>query len=268
MSVLLCRQKARQPFETEKLNIRIWSEQELCYVIWHYPLLCFDHFLSEKLYLWIEQELQMKPLADRLRQSQAQGEPEENQLLSILQECNYYDVNEVRAFGQRMVEYKNHPAWELVRMEAQFLCRVGKFSLGYDKLCASNELMEQEISAAGEEPELEKLLKEKADILCDMAAVRLRMFDEAGALELLVQSEMTSPSARAQQMRYLINGAGNVSEEEKQVLDEEKAEAQETARDSRAYREVEALFEKDSVQIFREAAEIVRNWKNKYRGMS
>lgn len=267
LSVLLCRRKAQHPFRHDKLNINLWSEQELCYVIYNYPLLCLGSFLSETLFSWIERELQMKDLAEKLRKSRKDGESVENQLLMILQDCDYYDVSEVRDFGGRIQELKRKPPFELACMEGMILYRSDKLQMAYDKMEEAVRLLDQDFRQTQDDSGMDALLHRKADIFCDMAAIRLRMFDTGRALELLASSEMCCANRRAGQMRYLINGTGDISDREKQELDEAKEAAVERARKSQAYRDVEMLFEKDSVRIFREAGEIVRNWKRTYRAM-
>ncbi len=265
--MLLCRQKAKAPFRHDKLNINLWNEQELCYVIYNYPLLCTGSFLTEALFSWIEQELQMKDLAEKLRKSKKEGESAENQLLGVLQECDYYDVSEVRDFSERIQELKKKARYELAYMEAMILYRSDKLQMAYDRMEEAVRLLDQEFRQTRDESGMDQLLRRKADIFCDMAAIRLRMFDTARALELLASSEMCCANPRAGQMRYLITGTGEISDREKQLLNEAKEAALERARNSAAYKEVEALFENDSVRIFREAGDMVRNWKKTYRAM-
>ena len=67
MSFILCRQEeVTHPLYIEALGVHIWSSQELCYVIYNYPLLAMDHFLDERLTEFIEKELRMTVLAARL----------------------------------------------------------------------------------------------------------------------------------------------------------------------------------------------------------
>ena len=50
MSLLLCRQEAvTRPYYMETLDIHLHSSQELCYVIFHHPLLVMDGFIDEGL---------------------------------------------------------------------------------------------------------------------------------------------------------------------------------------------------------------------------
>ena len=82
MALLLCTRDARNPFYNEKLDIRIWSLQELCYVIYNHPLLTLHGFVTPELADWLRDELSMGFLAARIRQlmASAPGEGEEDQL--------------------------------------------------------------------------------------------------------------------------------------------------------------------------------------------
>ena len=267
MSLLLCRQKAETPFLHSKLNIGIWSEQELCYVLYHYPLLCLKGFLDERLFDWIESQLQLKKLADTLRKNMQMGESAENQMLTILQECNYYDVDEVLAFSSRMMELKKCSGAELVHMEGMLLYQAEKYSLAYEKFEESIRMLDQLIHRTGDEEEPRKLTERKADIFCDMAVIKLRMFDRNKAQELLISSEMTYYNKRAVRMRYLATGTGELGDNEKAELDACREEALQKARESEEYRAVSGLFEKDSVKIMKEARSYISRWKNNYRKM-
>ena len=47
MSLILCRQEeVKNPLYIEALGIPHLSSQELCYVIYNYPLLAMDHLLG------------------------------------------------------------------------------------------------------------------------------------------------------------------------------------------------------------------------------
>ena len=62
--IKLCRQEeVKNPLYIEALGIHIWSSQELCYVIYNYPLLAMDHLLDDSLTEFIEKELQMTVLS-------------------------------------------------------------------------------------------------------------------------------------------------------------------------------------------------------------
>ena len=55
MSLLLCRrEKVKHPFYIEVLGIHIYSSQELCYVIYHHPLLVMNDFVDASLFFLCE----------------------------------------------------------------------------------------------------------------------------------------------------------------------------------------------------------------------
>lgn len=267
MSIILCKKKADRPYYHAKLNIAVRSEQELAYIVYNYPLLCIDGFADERLFSWIENQLQNKRLANTLRVNAKAGESIENQLLCILQECSYYDVDEVVEFGKEMAKLRKCTADELVRREARLLYAAGKYQLAYEKLSESARMLDAAMRKMKNGPDKTALKEKKADVLCDMAVISLRMSDENKALELLISSELTYYNKRAVKMRYLINGAGDLSDEAGEELDRIKAEAAADAHNTKGYREIESLFEKDSIRILKEARLILSRWKNNYRMM-
>ena len=67
MSLLLCRrEKVKHPFYIEVLGIHIYSSQELCYVIYHHPLLVMNDFVDASLFFFVKNELGLGFLAGRM----------------------------------------------------------------------------------------------------------------------------------------------------------------------------------------------------------
>ena len=79
MSLLLCRrEKVKHPFYIEVLGIHIYSSQELCYVIYHHPLLVMNDFVDASLFFFVKNELGLGFLAGRMEKLvEAGGRPEE-----------------------------------------------------------------------------------------------------------------------------------------------------------------------------------------------
>ena len=62
MSLILCRNEpVKQPLYIEKLGVHIYSSQELCYVIYQYPLLALNGFVDENLVEFINELEQILP---------------------------------------------------------------------------------------------------------------------------------------------------------------------------------------------------------------
>ena len=101
MGLLLCGRSAQHPFYYEKLDINLWSIQELSYVIYHYPIMLPTDLVDRKLTGWIRDELHMGFLAAKLEQymgSGKGGELQERLLLMILRESNYFTKQEISHF--------------------------------------------------------------------------------------------------------------------------------------------------------------------------
>ena len=83
----------------------------------------------------------------------------------------------------------------------------------------------------------------------------------------MISSELAYYNKRAVKMRYLISGAGDLGDDEKAELDKLKNEAVKASHETKGYKEISSLFEKDSVRILKEAKPIISRWKNNYRMM-
>ncbi len=78
MSLLLCRrEKVKHPFYIEVLGIHIYSSQELCYVIYHHPLLVMNDFVDASLFFFVKNELGLGFLAGRMESWWNRRPPEE-----------------------------------------------------------------------------------------------------------------------------------------------------------------------------------------------
>ena len=83
---------AAMPFYIEVFSANIYSLEELCYYIEHNLLLLEEDFLEEELFLWIEEEVGAKELAEKLRLS-VQGKKGLADVLMLLwQETGYWDA--------------------------------------------------------------------------------------------------------------------------------------------------------------------------------
>ena len=75
MSLLLCRlEPVKHPFVVAELGVRLFSSQELCYVIYENPLLVMEDFVDERLIQFIREDLDMDFLAGKLENWKKSGE--------------------------------------------------------------------------------------------------------------------------------------------------------------------------------------------------
>ncbi|NWO21890.1 hypothetical protein HW273_08260 [Oribacterium sp. oral taxon 102] len=98
MGLLLCTPRAEQPFYYEKLDRKLWSIQELCYILYRYPVVIPEDFVDAKLCQWLSQ-IGLQRLSERLLQFLQMGEEQDRLILRILREGNYYTEREIQDFG-------------------------------------------------------------------------------------------------------------------------------------------------------------------------
>ena len=267
MPLLLCRKQAKQPYFYEKLNLRIWSEQELCYLIVRYPLLTLDELPNTDLIRWIGRELLMPKLAERLLQAQKAGESRENQLLLILQSCNYYDASEIAVYRQRVMELRRYSRSDYLREEAAALFEAGRMNLARDSFLRAADALDEAERKEKNQDLREALMRKKANLYLDMAVVSMRLFEEQRALNEIAASELFAKTKRATRMRFLITGTGSLPDAEQDALQKRRRDAEETAKKSAAYRALVSVFDTDSVRRKAETAARIAVWKKEYRRM-
>ena len=86
-SLILChRKKAKQPYEISRVHMRIYTIEELCYYICNNLYLIDYTIINRQLCNWIDTELDMKELADKLREELRQNCSMEQFVLTILRE--------------------------------------------------------------------------------------------------------------------------------------------------------------------------------------
>ncbi|SFG19467.1 tetratricopeptide repeat protein [Oribacterium sp. WCC10] len=129
MGLLLCNKGARHPFYYEKLDIDIWSIQELSYVIYRYPVIIPSDFVDHKLTTWIRDELSMGILAAKLEQFMGAGDDtdQERLLLMILRESNYYTQVEISRFESEYKKLRNIDRHVFLNMLGDTYFRMGRY---------------------------------------------------------------------------------------------------------------------------------------------
>ena len=86
MSVIVCRQKrAGHPYFLEELGVNIYTCQELCYGIYHHPILFMDGIMNQNLVDFIRDEFGMGFVAARLEQRMKSGDKPEELLFLFMQ---------------------------------------------------------------------------------------------------------------------------------------------------------------------------------------
>ena len=308
MSLLLCKREAENPFYSEKLDIRLWSMQELCYVIYNHPLLAAEDLRdSEALCSWLREDAGQGFLAARLEQirmaAQAEKEdPTDELLLAILRDCNYYAPGEIEACRKKLLFYRECAPEDRSHAEGVSLFRLRRYRMAEDRFRAEEKLLRERAERMQPGQERDALLRRLAETICDLAVVRLHLFEKKEAEALLLEAEQTADCKRAARLLYVLRSPGQevgeagapvppersggekkvpaspeqpegghfleaLTDEEKSELDKKREEARLHALSGRQMRAIGTMFELDPVKRESACAALLRKWKKEYRRM-
>ena len=125
-SIILChKKKARQPYEISRIQRRIYTIEELCYYMCNHLYLIDYTIMNEKLCDWLEEELELKELADNLRQSILQNGSAEQFVVTILAHSSIYTTAELKQIQDILEKLKNQKPIEKQKYKADNLLESG-----------------------------------------------------------------------------------------------------------------------------------------------
>lgn len=127
-AVKLCRNKtAETPYYAESAGIHFYSVEELAFYLYENIYLADDGFVGEKLYEWLEKELGMKTLAERLRNGGSTGSNVYNHVMTILQASEYYSERELTELSQKIREISGMQTQERMKYKADEFLQNGNY---------------------------------------------------------------------------------------------------------------------------------------------
>ncbi len=269
MSLILCRQEpVKHPFYFEGLGVRLFSSQELCYVIYNNPILVMDQFVDDNLIQFIREDLDMAFLAARLEKLQQSGEEPDELLAMILHECDYYTASEVSRFRQNLTAYRRMPTAELFKAKADYLFsreQYGKAEAEYRKI------LDLPKTDRGDNAFQAKIYNNLG-----AAYARLFMTDKAcqayqKSFDLVKNDEILKRICHLTQWNtgLVLNERfqGLITDEMRQECEIEKEKAQAKAAQADSLKELERLFQKDPIKRLQGAGELIQKWKQEYRNI-
>ena len=265
MSLLLCGKRASAPFYSEKLNIRLYSLEEVCFVIQKYPLIAVDGLVDEAFADWVGSSGLAGTLSEELREGIRAGESSENLLLKVVQTANYLTMNEIRALSDALIEVRSMKPYERLRLTGKMYYEAGRLDAAYERFREALSVREKALGHGPDELELSIFQADRADILCDMVAVAMLRFDVPGALKLLDSIGSAGRYRRAEEYRYLITGDAFLPDEDKEALREKKRKLEVKARTTGRARKIKELSTGDYMKFTNYAEATLREWKQEYR---
>lgn len=121
-SLILCHKKrAKQPYEITRVHICVHTIEELCYYVCN-NLYLIDHtFMNRQLCDWIDTELELESLANRLREELSKNCTQEQFVLSLLKGSVIYNISEINKIQIRLDKLKNQKDVERAKFKADCL---------------------------------------------------------------------------------------------------------------------------------------------------
>ena len=112
---------AKTPYYAEATGIHLYSIEELAYYLYENIYLIDERMIDEKLYSWIEMELGLWKLAERLRNGRGSGNHIYNQVMVILQASEYYSEREIGELSEKIKTISGMQAQERMKYKADDL---------------------------------------------------------------------------------------------------------------------------------------------------
>lgn len=269
MSLILCRQeKVKNPLYIEALDIHIWSSQELCYIIYHYPLLAMDHFLDERLTEFVEKELQMTVLAVKIENGLRNGDNEDELIFMLLEECHFYSPKEIAAFRQKVSSYRAMDNLEFAKVTADYYVSLRQYGTA---ISCYEKLLDDRSNKAADDEFLGKIWN-------NLGACYAGLFWFDKAMQAYEMSWIYKKDpATVKRMYYLtlMNPQLHVKKRfGREVLESKKEEWKDAFREavkqagkSEKVRKVEEMFNQEEKRRRKETGELLSRWKSGYRTM-
>lgn len=121
-AVKICVHKtAKTPYFVEATGVHLFSIEELAYYLNENLYLIDDRIVNEKLYSWIEWELELPKLAEKLRAGRSTGSHVYNQMMTILQAADYYSEKELVELSEKTKSISHLQTQERMKYKADEL---------------------------------------------------------------------------------------------------------------------------------------------------
>ena len=117
--VILCTKKeASHPFIFLNTKVEINTYEELCFYIYNNTVLISKSALSDKLFDWIRDELDMPELAAKLVTLSNKTPFAQDLLVEILNEGDYYEPEEIKTYVEAWQKYRRLTASQRKKLKA------------------------------------------------------------------------------------------------------------------------------------------------------
>lgn len=258
MSVHLCHFRAEHPYYYEELDKNLYSIEELSYALVNFPALIPKELVKEDLLHFLEQELAMKALAEKLRMLLSVGESQEKLLSRILRAAGYYPEKEINAFTLSMQKWHGMEEGEKALQLGDTFFRLGKYGRARDAYQDAYRIR----------PELRESLR-----LADTEALLGQLEEALSLLSSAYRRRREDSVLRKIDYLLRLEPGLRLSEDIRAALTEEKSDSffREYDRKQKAHLrdpellELRELREKDEGKFREQASRLLGSWKEQMR---
>ena len=252
-SLILChKKKAKNAYEITRIHRRIFTIEELCYYLCNHLYLIDYTLMNDKLFDWLEEELELSHLARNLRKLVEQNASVEQFVMTILTQSAVYTTGELQQVQDVLERLKNQKPVEKQKYKADNLLESGSIK--------SAILAYREIVHGQRDESMEGTFYGKVYACLGAAYGRLFLYKEAAKMYEAAYQICEEPSmlkAYLYACRRYMNG-----EEYKNLLQK-----------SAIYMEMEATLCQEVREIEEQVTvlqyeDTLGNWKNQYRRIS
>ncbi len=125
-SLILChKKKARTAYEIARIHRRIYTIEELCYYLCNHLYLVDYTIMNEKLCDWLDEELKLNELSEKLRDMLHQNATTEQFIMTILSDSAIYTTGELSRIQDVLDTLKNQRPIEKQKYKADNLLASG-----------------------------------------------------------------------------------------------------------------------------------------------
>ena len=237
MSIRLCiGEYARTGYDPERMGIKVYSLEELCFFIKENAFLLDDGFVDDALGAWLSEECKLRDLGDELRKASRKRMSLKNYVAMILEYACFFTKEKNQEILDIIVENSSLSIYEKKKARADALVKKGHYGLAGKEYGRLLQML----------PEEQTILRGEIYHGCGVCLAKMFYFTLAGEYFLKAHT-MTGKIASYKQ--YLWTKRLSTTEKEYVEFLKEHEEAYE-----------------DSVEMEEYLEELGEQWKGSYSG--
>lgn len=147
MSYIICTgNMAIHPYTIKESGLNIYSLDELCYYVYHNIFDLNEDFVNDKLIRFLADELELYPLANRLKDMKHAGKKDYEMLITLVSEGDYLSAQELLDFKTSIARLSGCQPLQRYKLKADSLFKKGAIDRAiknYNLIIKNTDFMNQ-----------------------------------------------------------------------------------------------------------------------------